>query len=345
MTPKHSEDERFNRTVVSLQKCLASENGPWSEDTFHTLEILTNCIIINIIGVFGIAGNIINIIVLTKHGFRETTNIILVALSLSDLLFSIILPVTRLKCITRHFNHGLAMTINTFVTVYLFMPKYVCLASSFTYVTMIAIERFVAVFFPFKVSMIFKTKIMKICVIGVPVFVLVLLTPTLRALRYDWKFSSIFNETVAVVEYTQFYIDNQVFLDFYAWVGLNYFFGILGAVVILLCCVAIGVKLFKASVKRELMTSRSTGYDVKVVKMLVTVCVIFLAVSIPNFVLYAYFVPNFIFASKLHELVDDICAVLYTVNSSANFLVYVTMSAKFARTYRNMFYCKWFAFK
>lgn len=318
---------------------LTAEIHVFSDNIFHVLEILTNCLMINIIGVFGVIGNFINIIVLSKYGFRETTTIILSALSVSDLLMCAVLLMSRLKCVVRHFNDDIAITVNTIVTVFLFFPKYVCLASSIIYVTTIAVERFIAVFLPFTVHKIFKTPITKAYVIVIPVVVIVFLCPTFLTLTYKWEFSSSFNQTIAVVEYTQFYLDHQEFLDFYAWIGLNYFFGIMSTIIILICCISIGFKLFKASVKRELMTSRATGYDVKVVKMLVTVCVVFLAMSVPNLVLYSYFMPSFIFVSPVHDLIDNVCAVLLAINASANFMIYVTMSKKFAVTYKSLFSC------
>ncbi|CAG5118254.1 unnamed protein product [Candidula unifasciata] len=303
---------------------------------FYILEILTNCIVINLICVFGIVGNSINILVLCKHGFQETTNIILVALAASDLLFCIILPMTRLKCIVSQFDPGFAVTLNTFVTVYLLMPKYVCYATSLCYVTVIAVERLVAVFFPFKVSRIFNRALVKTIVVSVPNVAIVALIPTFLALTFSWIFYADLDQTLAVVRYTKFYLDHKDFLDYYAWVGLNYFFCVSSIVITSVCCIAIGIKLHQAAVKRETMTLRSSGYDVRVVRMLVTICVVFLVVTIPNVGLFSYFVPNFIFTSTLHKLIDNFCAILYAINSSANFLVYVTMSKKFARTYKSL---------
>ncbi|BFZ24936.1 hypothetical protein BsWGS_27975 [Bradybaena similaris] len=173
-------------------------------------------------------------------------------------------------------------------------------------------------------------------VISVPNFAIIALIPTFPALTFSWTIHPGYDQTLAVIRYTQFYLDHKEFLDFYAWVGLNNFFCVLSILITSVCCVAIGVKLRQAAVKREAMTSRSTGYDVRVVRMLVTICVVFLVVTIPNVALFSYFVPNFIFTSVLHELVDNFCAILYAVNSSVNFVVYVTMSKRFARTYKTL---------
>ncbi|CAL1531187.1 unnamed protein product, partial [Lymnaea stagnalis] len=294
---------------------------------------------LNVLGVLGIVGNSINIAVLSQHRFRESTNIILISLSTSDLLFSMFLPVTRLKCLVSYIDPALAVTVDTYVTVYFFMPKFVCLGTSFWYVGLIGIERFFAVIFPFHVAKIFTRRRVTCLTVSIFCFSFAIISPTFFTLRCVWVFDSAFNRTVAIVDYTEFYLANQEFLDFYMWVGLNNLFCTLSFIVVCTCCFAIIVKLMRAAVKRELMTSRSGGYDVKVVKMLVTVCGIFVIVGIPTITMYSYFKPNFIFVSPVHKLMSDIGDILFLANASSNFLVYVTMSSKFAKTYKTLFGC------
>lgn len=291
------------------------------------------------ISVFGIIGNSINIVVLNRHGFQDSTNIILVSLSVSDLIFCILLPITRLGSVIKYFSEVLATSAHTFVTVCFFMPKYVCLGTSFWYVALIAVERFTAVFFPFQVSQIFTKTTVKFLIAAIFLVSVFTISPSFFALTYAFAFSLRFNQTTTVIVYTQFYQKYHVILDFYVWVGLTNIFCSISALAVLFCCVAIVIRLFQASSRREKMTSKATGYDVKVVKMLVTVCVIYLCVQIPTIAMYSYFRPNFMFQSPIHQLFNDICDVLCVINASANYIVYVTMSAKFARTYKSLFGC------
>ncbi|XP_059154655.1 FMRFamide receptor-like [Physella acuta] len=301
------------------------------------LDTFANCVTINIICLFGIVGNCLNITVLYKHGFNKSTNIILLALSISDLHFTILLPVTRLKCIVGHFNANLAETVDTFATVYFFMPKFVCLGSSFYYVALIAVERFVAVFYPFQVSKLFTKKRVLILVVCIFLISVGTISPTFFSFRYVWLFDPVSNQTLAHVTYTEFYVARHEFLDFYMWVGMNNFFCAVSMLIVFVCCLSICLKLVRVSVKRELMTSGAVGFDVKVVKMLVTVCSIYLSVAVPTITMYTYFKPNFIFVSPIHKLMNDVCDILYALNASVNFLVYVSMSQKFANTYRKLF--------
>lgn len=302
------------------------------------LDIFIKCVLINGVSMFGIVGNSINIMVLNKHGFREPTNIILVSLSISDLIFCILLPITRLKCIIRHFDVSMAISMHTFVTVFFFMPKFVFLGTSFWLVALIAVERFTAVFFPFHVSRIFRKTVVKFIVTTLVLASVVSISPSFFALNYQLAYNEQFNQTIAMVTYTNFYQRSQSILDFYVWVGLTNIFCSISMTTVLVCCLAIGFKLLRGAVKREQMTSKSTGYDVKVVKMLLTICVIYLCVQVPTIVMYSYFRPNFKFNSPVHQLFNDVCDVLCAINASANFVVYVTMSRKFANTYK-MFVC------
>ncbi|CAG5120530.1 unnamed protein product [Candidula unifasciata] len=302
------------------------------------IEIFTNCFLINTVCLFGVVGNILNVVVLCKHGFRETTNIILVSLSVSDLMFCIIVPVTKVRMMFSFFSLDLSVSVHTFVTVFLFMPKYVCLASSCCYVSIIAVERFIAVFFPFHASKIFTRHSMRLMCICVPIITACSMFPTFFALKYEWVFDFRWNKTTAFMQYTNFYIAHQAFIDTYVWVGLSNGFCATSITIVTVCCLAIGFKLTKAAIKREQMTRKAVGKE-KVVKMLVTVCLIYISVSIPTLALYSYYQPSFIFISPLYELVDNFGVLLSSINASANFVVYVTMSDKFANTYRKMLAC------
>jgi hypothetical protein len=140
-----------------------------------------------------------------------------------------------------------------------------------------------------------------------------------------------------MVMYTQFYKDNMNFLDFYVWVGLTNIFCSISMVTVLVCCVCIMYKLYLASVKRRRMTSKVIGYDVRVVRMLVTVCVIYICVQAPMIAMYSNSRPGFLVKSSVDQLFCDGCDILCAVNTSANFIVYVTMSRKYAKTYRYLF--------
>ncbi|CAG5129108.1 unnamed protein product [Candidula unifasciata] len=324
----------INNVCIS---CTQS-NGLLDTHTIEVLRILTNCFMVNIICVFGIVGNCINIAVLCQHGFRETTNIILVSLSVSDLLYCLVVPVTKIRCVIMFFSEAMSITAHTFGTVYLFMPKFVCLASSFTYVSIIAVERFFAVFFPFRVTKIFSRQTMKVLVVSVPMFTATSLIPTFFALTYEWVLDPRYNITVAAMRYTEFYVAYQSFIDPYTWVGLSNGFCASSLLVVVSCCIAIGIKLIRAVVKRQEMTGRAATND-KAVKMLVTVCVVYIAIAIPIVTLYSYYQPAFIFTSTLYELVESIAVLLSCINASANFVIYVTMSEKFANTYRRLLSC------
>ncbi|CAG5124031.1 unnamed protein product [Candidula unifasciata] len=302
------------------------------------LHVFINCFMVNIMCAFGIVGNCINIAVLCQHGFRETTNIILFSLSVSDLMYCLVVPITKLRFVIMFFSEAVAITAQTFGTVYLFMPKFVYLASSFTYVSIIAVERFVAVFFPFHVTKIFSRHNMRTLVLSVPIVTAIALIPTFFALTYEWVLDPRFNITVATMKYTEFYLTYHSIIDSYAWVGLSNGFCATSLIVVVTCCIAIGIKLIRAVVKRKEMTQRAATKD-KAVKMLVTVCVVYIAIATPIVTLYSYFQPAFIFTSSLYELVDSIGVFLSCINASANFVIYVTMSEKFANTYRRLLSC------
>ncbi|KAK0067450.1 allatostatin-A receptor [Biomphalaria pfeifferi] len=59
-----------------------------SEEALKTVDICINCILVHLLGMFGFTGNGLNIVVMTHHGMRTTTNLILFYLAVCDLCFS-----------------------------------------------------------------------------------------------------------------------------------------------------------------------------------------------------------------------------------------------------------------
>lgn len=51
----------------------------------------------------------------------------------------------------------------------------------------------------------------------------------------------------------------------------------------------------------------------------------------------SYFIPNFTFKNKNFLLLQIVADALYTLVTSFNFLIYVTMSTKFAGAYKKLF--------
>ncbi|CAL1536280.1 unnamed protein product, partial [Lymnaea stagnalis] len=199
--------------------------------------------LIPLLSVLGIVGNVFNMVVLCRHGFKKSTNIILVSLSLSDFLFSFLNIAYRLKNLMPYFDQNVGTTVTTFSYILIYPMINIFLCLSLLHVTAIAIERFVAVFFPFYVSRIFTPFRVKWTVLSLYIFTVSLLMVLFFYYSYEWVYDARYNVTVARTVYSQVCRENPGFFNIYIGLVLNNLFTTIPLVIILLCSLAIAIKL------------------------------------------------------------------------------------------------------
>ncbi|XP_059145275.1 growth hormone secretagogue receptor type 1-like [Physella acuta] len=329
-------DESSTNVAVSPE-----DNLIISDQLMQQLDVFLNCFLIHLLSFLGIVGNALNILVLSSRGFKETSDIFLVSLSVSDLMFSIIQPMYGLKCIVSKFDVSLSNTVEAFVTVYVPSTE-IWLGISISIITAIAVERFFAVLFPFHVSRIFTPFRVKCVVVFLYVYTLVISSPMSFLFDYEWVFDPLENRTTAALIYSNFYSDNFNALNIYAGFFLNASFTTATLLTILICSIVISIKLTVGHSKQLVMSSSGQGRkkvkDRRAGKMLLTVCLVALIVFLPTDIadMYkAYAYNNNSSQVNLISLLQSINYVLYQFNASINIVIYVTMSRKFAAAYLN----------
>ncbi|CAL1536279.1 unnamed protein product, partial [Lymnaea stagnalis] len=292
-----------------------------------------------ILSVLGIVGNTVNMIVLCRHGFKETTNIILVSLALNDFCYSVLNPICRLKRVIVYLDLPLSVTFTTFINIYVYPVVDVFVGLSFLHVTAIAVERFVAVFFPFYVSRVFTPYRVKVMLTFLYVYTAGFIAPLFFNSTYEWFYDTGYNVTVARLINTRFYLDNYGTFNLYLGVLLNNLFSTFTLAIIIVCSVAIIVKLkimsFSDKQKNpETSTKTKSPKNVKVVKMLLAVCLVNLVAFLPSAILDVYrrYVMIDYFSGEINAVIGNVNETLYQFNVSVNFIIYVTMSSKFAST-------------
>ncbi|XP_059145274.1 growth hormone secretagogue receptor type 1-like [Physella acuta] len=314
-----------------------------SDQLMQQLDVFLNCFLIHLLSFLGIVGNALNILVLSSRGFKETSDIFLVSLSVSDLMFSVIQPIHGLRCIVSKFDVSLSKTVDTFVTVYVPITD-IWVGLSIGTITAIAVERFFAVLFPFHVSRIFTPFRVKCVVVFLYVYTLGMTSPLSFRFDYEWVFDPLENRTTVRYINSNFYNDNYNAVNIYGGFFLNNSFTTATLLTILICSVVITIKLTVGHSKQLAMSSSGQGRkkvkDRRAGKMLLTVCLVALIVFLPTAIvdMYKAYAEINLFSQdnlKLNDLLQSINYVLYQFNASINIVIYVTMSRKFAAAYRN----------
>ncbi|KAI8788014.1 neuropeptide FF receptor 2 [Biomphalaria glabrata] len=330
-----------NLTTLAGQS--SSSTGLVNTATLLQVDIAINCFFLPLVSLLGVINNSLNIIVLSKHSFQETTNIQLLSLSVCDLLCSVLQPLRRVHCLVERFDPVVGLTLKSFSMAYLFVLPDLFVSASILHTTLIAIERLVAVCFPLLVSRIFTPCRVKWTVLFLYIYAIGMLSPTLFLADFTWAYDSRYNTTRGAVVVSRFYTENYRIINEYANGTTPYLF-ITGPVVVILSCSA--VTGFKVTIGRRAtlaaMTSSASTKQVKelkVVRMLLTVCAINAAVAIPTVAInmFLMYSNSLILAlGTFNYVLRSVIGLIYQFIASINFFIYVTMSSKFSKTLNNL---------
>ncbi|KAH9505637.1 hypothetical protein Btru_056112 [Bulinus truncatus] len=308
-----------------------------------TAVTLANLFVLAVVlGVFGIAANVVNIRVFRRLGYKDGVNVTLTALSVSDigalttaqlviLFHTPIIEATDLVIYKVHLEILLSYVHEYFVKV----------GSVVT--TFAAIERCFCVVLPLTVKRKMTPKVAVIVNVVIFVILTMYLFPQLYVRYFDWKFIPQLNKTVL---YT-FYRGNREAVLSVSYFITDMFLPYSIFLVLLLCSVVIFVKLKATSKWRQSIIPSASGApsfkERKSVKLLMTISLICILLLLPQTVLFTAL-------GVVRELrtsdgaYHDITILAYTatllpqvVNCSNTIFVYYKMSTKYRTELQKMF--------
>ncbi|XP_005109692.1 FMRFamide receptor-like [Aplysia californica] len=313
-----------------------------SELLIDAIELVINCFLIHIIAAVGSACNIITVLVLLKAGTSDTNTIILLSLAVCDLVFLLTLMVRKMDCVIARFDPVSAVNYLAYMTVYVTAASRMAMLISSGHIVVISVERFIAVMFPFKAKTLCSRGRVLAVVLGQYVAMLISGGPILGYCTLEWSFDAKLNVTVATAQYSKFYLDHFDGLQFFNSIGLGIVRGSVSYLIVIICCGAVVYRLRQVSVQRLGMAAKpGRQVDVKVSRMLLAVCVVFVITNVATFAvfLYSYQTEEANLISRLFYFLINIEEALFALNSSANFFIYIFMSSKFYKTFWSLFSC------
>lgn len=337
--------EDLNASRITTTSVIESTHIPFCYTSFDTLRqtnFIMNCILIPIVSIFGILGNITTIIILTYNGLNEATNIILTGLAVSDLFFSTTQFLHQLVEIIGLFYLEAAMALYGYYFVYLYGWNQYAVCISVHMVTFIAIERMIAVCFPFIASTTLNPYKIKLTVIAIYILVGILYIP--RSFMFDLShglFSGT-NITVILVTYSDFVLSNGFVI---------YNTGIMGPIavfipsgIIIICTVMIISKLSLSYKNMKKMASSEARAkrvkDIRSIKITLTICLCGLIFHLfPTNLFFFIIGDRNLFSLYCSVVISYFIILIYQINASINFVIYVIISPKFANTYKKLFFC------
>ncbi|XP_005100183.3 uncharacterized protein LOC101856432 [Aplysia californica] len=319
-------------------------------DKARKLLLIINLVVIGqIVSVFGIVANIINIAVFFRQGFSESTTISLFALGIGDLCALLLLQWFTL-CINPWFSRlPLSFNPSEIQSLTAGYPR-VCFVRITGWITaFVSFERCLSVAVPLKVKSIITTRVAAYVNVLVFFFSFLGLIPVYATAYFDWKFYPQLNTSLVGILYTE-HKD--------AVLGVSLFITNLCApltsfAIVIICTSVISFELRKKAKWRRHCSSSSqaivsseknSGKETHVVVMVTVISVLFIVSSTPVTCLLTVrsVVPDLSIVgrfSNLNWVLASLGFLMETVNSSVNIVVYYRMSTKYRDTLHALFKC------
>lgn len=297
------------------------------------------------VSALGIVGNCFGVIVLLKQGLRKSSNILLVVLALSDIVFLVSFNGERL--ILYHlidlqtFRELSDQTCGDVMVIFYicFYFDYSSGTISSTLPTLVTMERLVAVFFPLDFHRIVTTRRPWLIVSFMCLTWLAFLIYPSFFLRLRIVYS-INNISTAIIDH-QYRTGSNSALEILEHF-LLYSAMTLSPILTALGCLIISLKLRFETAKRKKMTAREISSN-RTTLMLLAVCVMYvvtcaimsLPIYLPNDIVSTAFTDGN--PSNQSKVIHQTTNIIACINCSCNFVVYVCTNRKFRDDYIDIF--------
>lgn len=309
--------------------------------------IILMLVITPAISAIGIVGNVCSILVLAKQNFRKCSNILLLGLAITDIMFLIgfnsVPKIVYTVWGKQTFPFSYYASEVLFICFELFLViDYSSGYISITIPMLITIERLITIFLPLQVSQIITPKRTLFSVSCVFIFWYVNIIYTVFWFSLSDKHNFQENRTGYVIVRSPLFVHDKaaVFTIEEVWTYLSMrippVFTFLGSVVI-------GAKLKMTLAKRRRLTGNNSQRSMlQTTKTLLAVCMMYmitcLVISLP------VIIPQYVSYLLTEEDVSNISLVVYQlinivpcINCSCNFIIYILFNKKFSQAYKALF--------
>uniref|UniRef100_A0A2C9KTN9 G-protein coupled receptors family 1 profile domain-containing protein n=1 Tax=Biomphalaria glabrata TaxID=6526 RepID=A0A2C9KTN9_BIOGL len=216
---------------------------------------------IPVISLFGIIGNAMTLSVLIRHGFRKSYNIFILALAIADTLFLVgVNNIPRILLLADKF--GFFYTRAESLTLYVVFIVQIGMELNGKYMSMIiptfvAVERFVAVYFPLHLKSLITCRRARLAVSVLFVSWIPANIYFFMLMRFDYLLNPVSNTSVGYIMRSDLMLNHA---NVYKVIS-GFFFMISGpipVIVVTAFCVAIGVKIQSIKNQRRHLKNYTT---------------------------------------------------------------------------------------
>lgn len=330
-------EENINSTFspVKFNASFCSDDAYNNTSNMNFFEFWINGVLINFVGIFGIFGNILSMVILSRPQMRSSINYLLIGLARCDTVLIITsMLLFGIPAIYPYTGYLFYYYYNIYpnISPYLF-PIAMSAQTASVYLTLtVTLERFVAVCHPLRARALCTYGRAKIYVIIILIFAVLYNLPRLfevnikEGIHMDGTivYCVIASNLRSKEMYIQIYIHwlYLVFIYFIPFLSLS----ILNAMIY--------KQVRKANRERQRL-SRMEKREIGLATMLLCVVIVFLMCNILALVINVLEA----FYNSINDYLVKTSNMLVTINSSVNFIIYVIFGEKFKRIFLLLF-CK-----
>ncbi|XP_059141130.1 rhodopsin-like [Physella acuta] len=313
-----------------------------SDEALALISVVLKSALYEFCSVVGITTNCLNLVVFWKIGFKDTVNVSLFAIAVSDAC-SLISLFWMSVCYNPLFANS-DIIIDSRGVQYLTggWPKFYFTRVSAMITAYVTFERCLCTAMPLKVKAILTPKRVLVIVSAIYIGLALSISPIYLATTLDWKFYPGRNKTLVGLIFSA----NKETINSIS-IGLNVvlcngsFIFVTVNTLILVCNINKSMQ-FKESFAK--VTGKKISKETKASKMVILTAGVFIVCLFPSSLVTLGMVifPSFNAGEAQGNLFFTLASVIHiseAINASLNILVYVHMSSKFKQTFTETFAC------
>ncbi|KAH0564590.1 FMRFamide receptor-like [Cotesia glomerata] len=296
-------------------------------------EFITNGILLNLVGVFGLFGNIISMIILSRPQMKSSINYLLIGLARCDTILIITAVLIHgLPAIYSYTGLLFDYKFKTYPHIVRYLYPLSCMAQMVTvYLTLtVTIERYVAVCHPLKARSFCTYGRARLAVLCIVIVSTIYNLPKFWEVNLEEEIHWRYNVTIYCVG-PAILRSNDLYISIYVNWMYFFFYYALPFVLLVVFNVAIYRRVRKAN--RDLQQlSRHQRREINLATMLLCVVIVFIVCNVLPLVsnVFEMFQVPPVWLVQAGNL-------LVTINSSINFIVYVIFGRNFKRLFIRLF--------
>ncbi|KAH9496392.1 hypothetical protein Btru_012460 [Bulinus truncatus] len=334
------------QTFTTSSSSRAQDSSMVSGQEMTTVEWIFALVAVPMISLPGLIGNISSLIVLYRHGFKKTSNILLAALSVADA--SYLIGVNNIAAFIHEYSPGRGFHYSTASCYVLYCVYRIYRLmelwgnwTSLTLPVLITLERLVAVYYPFQFPLIVTTRRTWAAVILA--YALWLPLNVYYFFLEELDFVQRGGETVGRIVPSRYYRDGDAYSIYLSIKKASIILSEpIPIVLVVAGCILVGLRVRAAHRKRRKMISivasvqKAQGNpSFRTTWTLMLVCIVYtITIGAAFFLEMGISVDVGVNAGIVLAVVIQL---VKCVHSSCNFFIYIYIDRNFQETYRSIF--------